>query len=77
MGDRYVYAQIVSFVEKFKKNHILPKFIEPIVKKLYYALPFYLSPEIVTDSRSRPDLIVIDKIDNIFSVKRLYLEMRL
>ena len=39
----------------------LAKFIEPIVKKLYCDLPSYSSPEIVTGSSSRPDLLAIDE----------------
>ena len=47
----------------------LAKFIEPIVKKLYCDLPSYSSPEIVTGSSSRPDLLAINKKNNLYVVE--------
>ena len=47
----------------------LAKVLEPIVKKLYCDLASYSSPEIVTGSSSRPDLLAIDKKYNLYVVE--------
>ena len=47
----------------------LAKFLEPIVKKLYFDLPSYSSPEIVTGSSSRPDILAIDRKNNLYVVE--------
>ena len=47
----------------------LTKFIEPFVKKLYCDLPSYSSPEIVTGSSSRPDLLAVDEKNNLYVVE--------
>ena len=47
----------------------LTKFIEPFAKKLYCYLPSYSLPEIVTGSSSRPDLLAVDKKNNLYSVE--------
>ena len=47
----------------------LAKFLEPIVQKLYCDLPSYSSPEIVTGTSSRPDLLAINKKDSLYVVE--------
>ena len=47
----------------------LAKFIESTVKKLYCDLPSYSSPEMVNGSSSRPDLLAIDKKNNLYVVE--------
>ena len=41
-------------------------FLQPIFKKLYCDIPSFLSPEIVTGTAARPDLLVVDGKNNFF-----------
>ena len=47
----------------------LANFLQPIVKKLYCDIPSCLSPEIVTGTAARPDLLVVDGMNNLFIIE--------
>ena len=47
----------------------LANFLQPIVKKPYCDIPSFLSPEIVTGTAARPDLLVVDKMNNLFIIE--------
>ena len=47
----------------------LAKFLQPIVKTLYCDIPSFLSPEIVTGTAARPDLLVVDRLSNLFIIE--------
>ena len=47
----------------------LANFLQPIVKKLYCDIPSFLSPEIVTGTAARPDLLVVDRINNLYIIE--------
>ena len=39
------------------------------MKKLYCDIPSFLSPEIVTGTAARPDLLVVDRMSNLFIIE--------
>ena len=47
----------------------LATFLQPIVKNLYCDIPSFLSPEIVTGTAARPDLLVVDRMNNLFIIE--------
>ena len=47
----------------------LANFLQPIVKKLYCDIPSFISPEIVTGTAARPDLLVVDGMNNLFIIE--------
>ena len=47
----------------------LANFLQPIVKKLYCDIPSFLSPGIVTGTAVPPDLLVVDRMNNLFIIE--------
>ena len=62
---KHIVAGCASCLNRYTWRHNsvllnLVKFLQPIVKKLSCDIPSFLSPEIVTGTAARPNLLVVD-----------------
>ena len=68
---KHIVAGCASCLNRYTWRHnsvllSLPIFLQPIVKKLYCDIPSFLSPVIETGTAARPDLLVVDRMNNLF-----------
>ena len=71
---KHIVAGCASCLNRYTWRHNsvllnLAKFLQPMVKKLYCDIPSFLSPEIVTGTAARPDLLVVDRTNTLFIIE--------
>ena len=71
---KHIVAGCASCLNRYTWRHNsvllnLAHFLQPIVKKLYCDIPSLLSPEIVTGTAVRPDLLVVDRMNNLYVIE--------